>query len=106
MLEDLGIQTAVHMYTDSSAAKGIASRRGLGKVMHIEANQLWLQGKVHAGKITLTIVVGIGNRADILTKHASAKAVAGHLQGLDHHIRNRHIMMPTFSVKGTSARED
>ena len=100
MLEDLGIQAEVHMYTDSGAAKGIAPRRGLGKVRHIEVNQLWLQDKVHAGKIMLTNVVGTDKRAGILTKHASAKVLEGHLQGLDHHIRKvRHSMMPTISVK-------
>ena len=106
LLADLGTQTAVHMYTDSSAAKGIASRRGLGKVRHIEVNQLRLQDKVHAGKIVLSKVAVVHNRADILTKHASARVLEGHLQGLYHHIRqDRHHMMPTISVKGTSARE-
>ena len=107
MLEDLGIQTVIHMYTDSSAAKGIASRKGLGKVRHIEVNQLWLQDKVHSGNITLTTVTETKNYADILTKHASARVLEGHWQGLDHHIRkDRHSMMPTISVKGTSAREE
>ena len=49
LLADLGISAVIHMYTDSSAAKGIASRKGLGKVRHIEVNQLWLQDKVGSG---------------------------------------------------------
>ena len=107
LLADLGISSDIHMYTDSSAAKGIASRKGIGKVRHIEVNQLWLQDKVSSGTITLTKVVGTENHADILTKHASARVLEGHLHGLDHHVRNdRHSMMPTISVKGTSAREE
>ena len=40
VFQDMGIEYSVTMYTDSSAAKGISSRRGLGKVRHIELNQL------------------------------------------------------------------
>ena len=39
---DMGTEVDVHLYIDSSAAKGIASRRGLGKMRHVEVNQLWL----------------------------------------------------------------
>ena len=95
------------MYTDSSTAKGIASRKGLGKVRHIEVNQLWIQDKVSSGTIALTKVAGTDNHVDTLTKHASARVLEGHLKGLDHHVRkDRHSMMPTLSVKGTSAREE
>jgi hypothetical protein len=101
LLRDMGIHAEVHMYTDSSAAKGIASRRGLGKVRHIEVNQLWLQDQVLSGKITLTKIAGTDNCADILTKHASAKILEGHLRRLDHRIREgRHVMMPSISLRG------
>ena len=70
-------------------------------------NQLWLQDKVGSGTVTLTKVAGTDNQANILTKHASAKVLEGHLQGLDHRIKkDRHSMMPTMSVKGTPAREE
>ena len=51
LLKDRGTEARVHMYTDSSVAKGIASRKGLGKVRRIEVNRLWLQDKVHEGVI-------------------------------------------------------
>jgi hypothetical protein len=102
ILKDLGVHADVHMYTDSSAAKGIASRRGLGKVRHIEVNQLWLQDQVHLGKITLTKIAGTDNCADILTKHAASKVLEGHLTRLDHNIREgRHAMMPSISLRGS-----
>ena len=45
---------------DSSAAKGIASRRGLGKVRHIEVHQLWLQDKVQKKEVLyLTFIQGL-----------------------------------------------
>ena len=43
ILEDLGIARKIRLSEDSSAAKGIADRTGLGKVRHIEVNQLWIQ---------------------------------------------------------------
>ena len=39
-----GIQVVVE--TDSSTAIGIASKRGLGRVRHIEVADLWLQEKI------------------------------------------------------------
>ena len=36
MIGDLGVKCGIVMCTDASAAKAIASRRGLGKVRHIE----------------------------------------------------------------------
>ena len=43
MLSDLGVHVGVELMVDASAAIGIAMRRGLGKVRHIELNELWLQ---------------------------------------------------------------
>ena len=51
VLRDLGYEVKIRIRTDASAAKGIASRRGLGKVRHIEVSQLWLQEKVTTGAI-------------------------------------------------------
>ena len=61
MLGDLGVDLQIRIRTDASAAKGIATRRGLGKVRHIEVNQLWLQKKVSRGEIHVMKVKGEGN---------------------------------------------
>ena len=42
MMGDLGISVSVTLNTDATAARGIALRKGLGKVRHIEVNQLWV----------------------------------------------------------------
>ena len=68
MAEDLGWRMEVEVLTDSSAAKSIASRRGLGKVRHMEVRWLWLQAMVKDGRIRLKKVWGPENVADILTK--------------------------------------
>ena len=40
MLRDLGIHTSIILYTDSSAARGIIHRAGLGKLRHLETGYL------------------------------------------------------------------
>ena len=69
VLRDLGCNVKLAVCTDASAAKGIASRRGLGKVRHIEVNQLWIQERVASGDIEVIKVDGSSNLADALTKH-------------------------------------
>ena len=39
MMEELGVKIWVKLKTDASAAKGIATRRGMEKVRHIEVSQ-------------------------------------------------------------------
>ena len=58
ILGDMGIQGKItalgkvpELHTDSSAAKGMANRKGLGKVRHIEVSQLWVQQEVAAGRV-------------------------------------------------------
>ena len=57
------------MKTDSSAAKGFASQRGLGRMRHLEVKDLWLQEAVCRGRLGLCKVKGDENPADIFTKY-------------------------------------
>ena len=68
ILKDLGVESSVSVYTDSTAAKGMGSRTGLGKMRHLEVKMLWIQEAVGRGVITLRKVDGKLNPADILTK--------------------------------------
>eukprot|EP00974_Lingulodinium_polyedra_P067765 6559885-Lingulodinium_polyedra.AAC.1 len=43
LLMDLGWQAKVKVLTDSTIAKAVASRRGLGKLRHVELKFLWVQ---------------------------------------------------------------
>ena len=76
MLADFGVNTHVVLHTDASAAKGMASRRGLGKVRHIELCHLWIQEEVAQRRITIRKVEGRDNFSDILTKHSNADRIA------------------------------
>ena len=58
ILSDIGLKSKIRVMTDSSAAFGITKRRGLGKVRHIELNQLWLQEKASTGEIEIKKVKG------------------------------------------------
>ena len=57
MHKEMGLKARVRVSTDASAAKGIASRRGLGKIRHIEVHQLWVQDKVASGEVEVRKVL-------------------------------------------------
>jgi len=99
MLADLGVSLQIRLRTDASAAKGIATRRGLGKVRHIEVNQLWLQDKVNTGEIDVMKVKGEGNLADALTKPLDGTGVRKHIaltrQEL---VEGRSVLTPEFET--------
>ena len=69
MFFDMLRSIALRVHTDAEAAKGIASRTGLGKTRHIQVHYLWIQEKVRDGDFSLLKVRGTLNPADLLTKH-------------------------------------
>ena len=82
LMDDLGVHLPVRVWTDSSAALGIASRSGLGKLRHLETHTLWVQGKVRTKAITLRKVWGEVNPADLCTKHLPSREKVHQLLGL------------------------
>ena len=95
MLRYLGHNVRVCVMTDSSAAKGMVSRKGLGKVRHMEVNQLWVQQKVGSGEIELRKVEGVNNLADALTKHVEHESIQKHFEGTCQWLaEGRHELMP------------
>ena len=69
LLQDLGINAEVRLWTDSSASIGICSRQGLGKLRHIDTHTLWIQQAVRTGRVEIKKVLGSESPADLLTKH-------------------------------------
>ena len=95
MANDLGLQITIRVNTDASAALGIACRRGLGKVRHIQVNQLWIQDTVINGDIEIAKVNGKENIADFLTKHVNVEDIRVHLHKTNQAISNgRHEIAP------------
>ena len=78
LLEDLGITVKLNLIvkTDSSAAKGMLSRRGLGKQRHISTRYLWIQDRVARKDLTIEKVGTKDQLADILTKPTAQKDIA------------------------------
>ena len=58
MLKDLGLKASVTLFTDSSAARGIIHREGLGKLRHLETGYLWLQAAVKNKRLQVRNVLG------------------------------------------------
>ncbi len=73
LLRDLGHELPVRVWTDSSAALGICSRQGLGKLRHLDTHTLWVQQAVRSQRIDLRKVDGERNPADLFTKHSLSR---------------------------------
>ena len=72
MMEDLGNPLPVRIWTDSSATIGICSRRGLGRLRHVDTQCLWVQQRVRDLDFELRKVRGEANPADLFTKHLTS----------------------------------
>ena len=68
MAKDFGIAMMVHVWMDATADQAIGSRRGLGKVKHIDTVFLWCQDLINRKAITVGKKHTSENLADILTK--------------------------------------
>ena len=53
MLNDwqYGVKCEIHMRCDSSAARGMFARQGLGETRHVDVRFLWLQQVVREGRL-------------------------------------------------------
>ena len=66
--EIIGYKLPLVAKTDSSAGKGIAQRKGVGKLKHLEIRELWLQDYVQQGKVQIRKEPTATNVADLGTK--------------------------------------
>ena len=71
LARDLGWDLKVRLWVDSSAARSMASRVGVGKLRHMEVRYLWLQEVVRRRGLALKKIAGAANPADVLTKPKS-----------------------------------
>ena len=83
LIQDLGFTVKVKVHSDACAAIGMARRRGLGRVRHLDVEDLWVQTKVRDGHIDLLKVKGSENPADILTKYVSAEILKQMLERIN-----------------------
>ena len=99
MLTDVGVDMRmIVLCTDAAAAKGIANRRGLGKVRHMKLCELWLQSQVARGRIRVRKIKGEDNFSDSLTKKSSADRIAQTFRCTNQTVTHgRHELMPNVA---------
>ena len=79
-LEFWGLGPAtIKLKVDSSSAKQLSERRGVGQTRHIQAKFLWLQDKVAEKELSLEKVKGPENDSDLVTKVQVKKTIQEHL---------------------------
>jgi hypothetical protein len=69
MCVDLAVHLRPAVLVDATASKGIASRRGVGRVRHLHTQVLWVQAAVAEKRLVILRVKGTENPADLGTKH-------------------------------------
>jgi len=79
LLADMKTLVSLDVLTDASAAKGMASQKGLpNKARHINVHVLWIQEKVITKDIHLQKIWGHDNPADLLIKFLDTGTIARH----------------------------
>ena len=68
MMKDWDRKGRAVVYADSSAALGIADRKGSGKLRHINIGLLWIQEKQNRREVECKKIKGENNPADLMTK--------------------------------------
>ena len=79
---DLGIEVALQIHADSSAAIRICRRSGIGRVRHLVVGQLWVQEQLRLRAFELHKVHGSENPADALTKVLARDLLDKHLAAM------------------------
>ena len=80
MALDFGVELDVWLWVDASAAIGIARRKGLGKLRHIETQALGVQDAVRQIRVNIKKVDGKHNPSDIHTKFLDVQTMERHLK--------------------------
>ena len=78
LFSDLGMEKKIAVRSDATAAIGIVSRIGLGKVRHLSVSDLWIQQAARQGRVEYTKIPGEINPADMFTKAVDEKTMKRH----------------------------
>ena len=82
ILPDWGWKSNAHVWMDATTGIATESRRGLGRVKHIDTVFLWVQTMVTEGEISLGKTPTKEMLADFVTKHADAATMLNCVFGL------------------------
>ena len=74
---DFWLDLKPHLQVGASAAIGIAQRKGLGKVRHLDTQSLWIQDALRERRLFLHKVPGVENPGDMMTTPLDSKTLEG-----------------------------
>ena len=74
-LSDWGMPMELVIEVDANATIGMLHRQGIGRLRHIEVQDLWLQQEVKKGRVRLRKVAGWKNTADLGTKPLASDGI-------------------------------
>ena len=99
LLADLNFPCHIKVLTDATTGKSIASRRGLGRVRHVDVANLWIQEKVRNGDIAVLKIKNSYNSSDIGTKHLDQQPMKMCLEQLGFEVmEGRHELAPALNA--------
>ena len=102
MCEGHGSLVKPWIHVDTSAAIGIAQRKGLGRVRHLSTQSLSIQDAV---RDSLEKVDGSKNPADLFTKRVPAELIERHMEKLGLEPRQGRAETAPMLVKGREILE-
>ena len=98
LMRDLGIEMTIRLNADSETAKSIASRRGAGRIRHLETQEMWVQEKVARKDIFLKKIWGKENISDGLAKRIERPKLDKYLAGSNQPFASgRHELCPQIA---------
>ena len=80
LARDWGVELEGRIYVDSSAAIGVAKRRGNGKLRHVRVGLLWIQERIEDGDLAMEKVLGTNNPADLMTKNFTRSKINQYME--------------------------
>ena len=101
MAEDFGLRMSPWLWVDASAAIGIAKRKGLGKVRHLDCQSLWVQDAIREKRMSLRKIDGKENPSDAMTKFIGAAEMTKHMGKLNIQVRDGRAAAAPEAVVGS-----
>ena len=101
MCADMNLHKPLRIHSDATAAIGIARRRGLGKLRHLDVEDLWVQDKVRNKYVEICKVLGTENPADIFTKYVDSATITKALKFMGLHSEQGRAKSSSSIVTGT-----
>ena len=93
LAHDWGIEIDAKLLVDSSAAIGVVSRKGNGRLRHVKVGMMWIQEKVEEEEIVVAKVLGTENPADLMTKYLTATKIEQYMKMLSQEQRDGRAKM-------------